>query len=55
MVLGDVPALFDEHAGQHDFVAHDHFAIDLVVQRFALHLVPRNVFEFLFFTHFMSP
>ncbi len=56
LMHGDVGSLFQEHARKHQFVAHDHFAVDQVVQFFAFHFVPRDVFAFGFFAHrFNSP
>src|SRR5437016_12465920 len=44
-----VRAFFEQHARQHDFVAHQHFAADEGIQLFALHVFPRHVL------HFFSP
>ena len=42
MMQRDVRALLHQHAGEHDFVAYNHFAVDQRIQFFALNVFPRD-------------
>src|SRR5882724_1166386 len=55
MMQRDVGAFFHDHAGQHDLVTNDHFAIDQRIQFFAFDFIPRNVFENGGRAHFVPP
>jgi hypothetical protein len=46
MMQRDVSIFFEENASEHDFLAVNHFAINVRVEMFALDLIPRDVFGF---------
>src|SRR5437899_2882169 len=50
-----VRALLHQHAGQHDFVAYYHFAVDQRIELLAFHVFPRDVLRFYRGAHFISP
>src|SRR6202049_5007050 len=54
VVQRNMRAFLHQHARQHNLVAHQHFPIDLRIEVFALHVLPRGVFQ-LRAAHFLSP
>ena len=55
MMQRDVRAFFHQHAGEHDFFADDHFAVDQRIEFLAFDAFPWNVFHFCGCAHFISP